>query len=182
MLKLTRNERERDSGRARSWEGKEGRQGSLRKEVWSSQNERMWHRDGCELGNNTWWCSQNRKRGIVHWDNTTGFLKVPLCRASKEEQAIQDFSKYHKGACTAVPDNTNIRALTVQGVPRTHGTQNEGIKDAFWCAQYSRTKKLRNTPELVQENKKVLVNMKKPLNFRFLKYHSINKTWCVIPK
>jgi hypothetical protein len=35
---------------------------------------------------------------------------------------------------------------------------------------------LRNTPELVQENKKVLVNMKKPLNFRVLKYHSINKT------
>jgi hypothetical protein len=33
MLKLTRNERERDSGRARSWGGKEGREGSLRKEV-----------------------------------------------------------------------------------------------------------------------------------------------------
>jgi hypothetical protein len=25
----------------------------------------------------------------------------------------------------------NIRTLRVQGVPRTHGTQKEGIKDAF---------------------------------------------------
>jgi hypothetical protein len=43
-------------------------------------------------------------------------------------------------------------------------------------------KKLRNIPELVQENKKILVDMKKPLNFRFLKYCSISKTSCVIPK
>ncbi len=33
LLNLTRNKRERDSGRAISWEGKEGREGSLRKEV-----------------------------------------------------------------------------------------------------------------------------------------------------
>ncbi len=33
MLKLTRNEREQDRGRERSWEGKEGRKGSFRKEV-----------------------------------------------------------------------------------------------------------------------------------------------------
>jgi hypothetical protein len=39
-------------------------------------------------------------------------------------------------------------------------------------SQYSRTKKLRNIPELIQE--KILVNMEKPLNFRFLKYRSIN--------
>jgi len=48
------------------------------------------------------------------------------------------------------------------------------INDTFWCAQYSRTKKLRN-------NKKILVNMKRPLNFGFLKYHGINKTWRAIP-
>jgi hypothetical protein len=33
MLKLIRNEREQDSGRARSWEGNKGSNGSLRKEV-----------------------------------------------------------------------------------------------------------------------------------------------------
>ena len=43
-------------------------------------------------------------------------------------------------------------------------------------------KKLRNIPELVQENKNFLVNMKKPLNFRFLKYRSINMNSRVIPK
>ena len=40
-------------------------------------------------------------------------------------------------------------------------THNEGIKRAFSCAQYSQTKKLRNFPELVQENKIFLFYMKK---------------------
>ena len=40
-------------------------------------------------------------------------------------------------------------------------THNEGIKRAFSFAQYSRTKKLRNIPELVQENKNFLIYMKK---------------------
>jgi hypothetical protein len=41
-----------------------------------------------------------------------------------------DFSKFHNGAFT-VPDNTNIRTLPVQGVPRTDNMHNEGIKGAF---------------------------------------------------
>ncbi len=68
-----------------------------------------------------------------------------------------DFSKYHSSACT-VPDNTNIRTLPVQGVP--HNMHNEGIKGAFWCTQYSQTKKLKNIPELVQGNKDFLVHKK----------------------
>ncbi len=43
-------------------------------------------------------------------------------------------------------------------------------------------KKLRNIPELVQENKNILINMEKPLNFRFLKYRSINMNSHVILK
>ncbi len=48
MLKLTRNERERDSGRARSWGGEEGRQGSLRKEV--VNNVEFAEKNKCDTG------------------------------------------------------------------------------------------------------------------------------------
>ena len=80
MLKLTRKEREWDSGRARSWERKEGRQGSLRKEVAINV-------DFSKRTNVTpWWMQPGQRRIIVPaWYErycTAGARKLPYDAAS----------------------------------------------------------------------------------------------------